>query len=255
MEVASILGTVLVPIIRGAFVNYSKQAVTKEFNSLLKSLNPGDPQINQPLYKALKFSFVAALQKIAWDCHKEIVPFPKKWRGQPVYPVKHKETLIQLDSKIRLFAEELKQIRKVNDYENLITSTEEIAALLTSEGNLAEDNVNKVKDKLIEAAFTQYGQEPECYATKVKEVLFEQVGNYFQDQIIYNPEVYKLINTRFNAKNYIQSSQKQQLAPSQPQTENITIEKKAQGTVTIKISGEQVTPEFLAAIVKELEEL
>lgn len=285
------LGAIVAGIATNILAHYPNRAVCKGVQSLGNYLKQNDKLINHHLQKALKFSWLSALQKIALECQyqlmgefepQQIFMVMLEYPPEPSYPPEHEPDIKLLNDKFIRLARELGKVKKSKDIEPLISSIDEIAFLLTPEGELAEERIQKIQDNLIVEALSRYGDLPECYKAKVREVLFQRVCEQFAAQIKYVPEVRRIFQTQLLAQVHANSAEQQQKnqktiddcmsillsemgdikntmqqvlnrREEQLKPKNMELDKSAEGTLVLKISIENLDPQKLAEIVQYLQ--
>lgn len=285
------LGAIVAGIATNILAHYPNLAVCMGVKSLANYLTQDDKLINHHLQKALKFSWLSALQKIALECQyqlmgefepQQIFMVMLEYPPEPSYPPEHEPDIKLLNEKFIRLARELGKVKKSKDIEPLIASIDEIAFLLTPEGELAKERIQKIKDNLITEALSRYGDLPECYRVKVREVLFQRVCEQFAAQIKYVPEVRRIFQTQLLAQVHANSAEQQQRnqktiddsmsillsemgdikntmqqvlnrREEQLQPTNRELDKSAEGTLVLKISIENLDPQKLTEIVQYLQ--
>jgi len=229
-------------ILFGIAANNADRALLNIFS---KSLKKADKVVHHKLKKALKRSFLSALQNIVLECHKEL--YPHKFLGVwPIYPPGHRDDLKWLDQKRNQLARELKQLKREKFVNTLFASLDEIKSLLNTTDLLTNENIQLVKEKLIAEALKN-GVVPECYERKVRADLFEPVRDHFIWEINHNSVVNSFFHAqllaKINAQLTEQNSAIQKLAK--------TLQASREATVTVKLDvdiNEFSTPQLLAII-------
>jgi hypothetical protein len=252
---------IITTILLGIAANNADRAILRAISSIFRKtiIKDGD-FVNHELKKALKRSFLSALQNIVLDCHKELYPhkFISVW---PIYPPEHRDDLKWLDQKRDQLAKALKQLERENSVETPFASLEEIESLLNSTTPLATENFQFVKDKLIAEALKDDAV-PECYEKKVKADLFQLVCNHFVWEIKYNDAVHSFFEaqllrkinaqltnqqlTMTNLENLLRSSQTQNL----PNHASV-----ATGKVTLDVDINDISTPQLLEIVDNFKKL
>lgn len=284
------LGAVVTGIATNILAHYPDWVVCKGVKSFVNYLKQDDKLINHHLQKALKSSLLSALQDIARECEKQLVGLDPKnmlmvmveHPPEPSYPPEREQDIKILNDKWIRLGKELGKIKKLKDIEPLIDSIDEIAFLLTPEGELAEERIQKIKDNLIVEALSRYGDLPECYRAKVREVLFQRVCEQFSAQIKYVPEVRRIFQAQLLAQVHANSAEQKQKNQSIDnsmslllsemgnlrntmqqissgseaiQPKNMELEKCAEGTLVLRISIDNLPPEKLTNIVQYLQQV
>ncbi|MEG3841473.1 hypothetical protein [Microcoleus sp. herbarium14] len=285
------LGAVVTGIATNILAHYPDWVVCKGVKSFVNYLKQDDKLINHHLQKALKFSLLSALQNIALDCRNQLIGkfepnnmliVMGEYPPEPSYPPEREQDIKLLNERLIRLARELGKIKKLKDIEPLIDSIEEISLLLTPEGELAQEQIQKIKDNLIAEALTRYGDLPECYKAKVREVLFKQVCEQFAAQIKYQSEVRKIFQAQLLAQVHANSAEQKQKNQSIDnsmslllsemgnlrntmqqissgseaiQPKNMELEKCAEGTLVLRISIDNLPPEKLTNIVQYLQQV
>ncbi len=197
-----VLTTIIIP---GVIGNRADAVVCNGFKSFINYLKQEDSElVNHDLQKALKRSFLSALQSIASECKGEL--------NDPSFRESFKYTdrnrladLGWLVRKIKQLKTELTEIEKLEYVETPIESLNEIELLLTLEGSLVEERVQTVKQKLVNDAL-QDNLIPSCYRQKIEQPktgLFERMCAYFAFEIKNN----QVVNNIFQRQLLVQINQ------------------------------------------------
>jgi len=185
----------LLNILANILADKTGKAVNSGRQALLNHLQGENPTGKEELEKALKRSFLSALQTIALDSHQQLRGVHLiKYRGQPVYPPEHQQDLQWLDSKIKQLAVELKQIEGMAAVQTPLISLGEMELLVNPTNQLSEEHLQVVTEKLLAEALKD-DYLPELYAAKARKDLFQQVCDHFASEIKHNPEVRSLFDT------------------------------------------------------------
>lgn len=288
------LGAILAGILTNILAHYPNRAVCRGVKSLGDYLKQNDKLINHHLQKALKSSLLSSLQRIALECQEQLIGEfqPQQiyhvaiWEypPEPSYPPECEQDIKILNDKFIRLARELEKVKKLRTIEPLLSSIDEVSLLLTPEGELAKERIQKINDNLIAEALRRYGDLPECYRAKVREVLFQRVCEQFAAQIKYVPEVRRIFQAQLLAQVHANSAEQQQksqkslddsmllllsemgdikntmqqvLKRSEGQLlpKSIDLETSAEGTLILKISIDNLTPEKLTKIVQSLQHI
>lgn len=112
------------------------------------------------MQKALRRSFLEAIQTIAWECHKELVAksnVPYFLGKRIINPPQNRLDIQRLDHNIQWLDQKIKQLaRKLKEVERShempLESLAAIESLLTPKGQLAEERIQVVREKLVAEA-------------------------------------------------------------------------------------------------------
>lgn len=247
------LAVILVTILINIASEHTNQAIRYGLTAFINYLKRGDKPVNQDLKKALKRSFFAALQNIAWDCHKEL--YPHKFMGVwPIYPSKHRDELKWLDQKCQQLAKALSEQFKAETVdESPFVSLTDIEVLLNSD-NPAKTELTQ---KLVSEALKEETSVPACYEEKVRTELFERVWDHFVWEIKYNSVVYNILSAQLLAKINTQLAG-QQVAMQHLVRQSIETvpDSKDEATITIKLDLDikELSPSQLFAILDNLQQ-
>ncbi|WP_293134283.1 hypothetical protein [Microcoleus sp. bin38.metabat.b11b12b14.051] len=285
------LGAIVGGIVTNILGHYPNLAVCLGVNSFVNHLRKDRKLINHHLQKALKFSLLSALQKIALECQyqlmgefepKQIFMVMGEYPPSPSYPPEHEPDIKILNDKFIRLGKELGKVKKLKEIDPLIDSIDEIAFLLTPEGELAKERIQKIKVRLIDEALSRYGDLPECYRAKVREVLFQRVSEQFAAQMKYVPEVRRIFQAQLLAQvhaNLAEQQQKTQKSIEDSMSllllemgdikntmqqglnrseerlplKNMELERCAEGTFVLKLSIYNMSPEKITEIVQYLQ--
>lgn len=227
---------------------------------VLKRLQEDDKQVSHELKKALKVCLLSALQSIVLECHKELLGFSpvKRYRGVIVYLPEHREELQWLDSKLRQLAKELKQVKTAKYLDIPLLSLDEIASLLTPEGQLAEKYMLSLKEKLIAEALLKDSFVPEVYEAKIRKYLFKKLQETFVDEVHLNPKIRELFQVKLisqiNTRLIAQDTKIKQLEQVLYQIKNSQIEQphEARRRVRLEFDIEKLDAYILEEIVEDI---
>ncbi|MEC4986700.1 MAG: hypothetical protein SAJ37_10930 [Oscillatoria sp. PMC 1068.18] len=257
--------------------HYSNEVVIGGFEYLVNYLIKEDEGNQDLLERSLQKCLLASLQQIALEVHQEILPHPQKWRGIAYYPEENREILEQLDNKIKLFAKELKKLKKAKSVEPIFfKSLDKVALLLTKARNFNENQVIELNQNLSRQALNLYGDLPESYAIKVTEDLFAKLSDEFANELTSNSKLQQIFQTKLLASIAANTAQEQmsisQLASEIKQLKNspktlgdssskpiaqevVELEKTAEGTIRIKLPIEEINGEQLAILIERLQKI
>ncbi|MCC3508800.1 MAG: HEAT repeat domain-containing protein [Microcoleus sp. PH2017_17_BER_D_A] len=158
----------------------------------IKKVSRNGKIVNHDLEKALKRSFLKAQQQIASECHKELVePSRRASKGIVIYLPQHRPDLEWLDKKIKQLKSELEKVDKETVPSGIpIAGLDEIELLLTAADESKQNQVEKLKQKLLEVALENCDVAP--YKTKLEQELFALVSAYFAQEIKENEKVFQI---------------------------------------------------------------
>ncbi len=150
--------------------------------------------VNHDLQKAVRQSYLSALQDIISDCREEL-----KQNDQPVlglYPSSEcRKNLKWLDQKHKSLEQETENQANLTSFHSL----EEIQSLLLNPSDSsAQKIIEKVKQKL--AVALKDDTAPVCYQKAVEEKLFEQMCLYFAKEIKDKPNVRHIFDSQMLAQ-------------------------------------------------------
>lgn len=158
-------------------------------------IKPKGKPVNHDLQKALRCSFLSALQTVTRDCLKQLPP-PQMYRATKIYQSpQHQKDVEWLDRKFKQLARDLKQVKKAASVEPLLPVLDDIGPLVNQVGQMAQERIHSVKEKLVVEALKD-NDVPDCYRAKVKAVIFEEVCDHFTSEIKHNPVVYPIFATQ-----------------------------------------------------------
>ncbi|MEG4806898.1 HEAT repeat domain-containing protein [Microcoleus sp. F8-D3] len=158
----------------------------------IKKLSQDGKIVNHDLEKALKSSFLKTQQQIASECKQEIDPKNTDNRESFSYSLQHRRRDFDwLKRKLEKLKLELQQVDKETVPSGIpITGLDEIELLLTSADELKQNQVEEVKQKLLEVALENCDIAP--YKTKLEQELFPLVAAYFAREIKDNDKVFQI---------------------------------------------------------------
>lgn len=251
LTLAVIIATILLNIASA----HTHQAIIYGINAFWNYLKKSAKPVNHDLKKALRRAFLSALQNIVLDCHKEL--YPHKFMGiLPNYPPSDQEALNWLDQKRNQLAKVLKQLEQeqFQFIETAIISLEKIESLLNPTGQLADENRQIVKDKLIAEALTSDTVIPDCYTQKVKTQLFDSVCEHFLWEIKYNSVVHNIFDiqllVQINAQLTEQKLAIQNIVNSSQSSPNHA---GATAKITLEVELDDLSTPQLFAMLEELQ--
>uniref|UniRef100_UPI001556FA1B NACHT domain-containing protein n=1 Tax=Microcoleus asticus TaxID=2815231 RepID=UPI001556FA1B len=169
----------------------------------IKKISRNGKIVNHDLEKALKTSFLKAQQQIASECKQEIEPKNAANRESFAYSLQDRRRDFDwLKRKLEKLKLELEQVDKETVPSGIpITGLDEIELLLTSADELKQNQVEEVKQKLLEIAIENCEVAP--YKTKLEQELFALVSAYFAQEIKDNDKVFQIFAgqslTRFDS--------------------------------------------------------
>lgn len=187
--ITAALGGLLANALSGIVGNRADVAVNTSWQAIVDRLKKGDKLVNHDLQRAVLRSFALALKTICKDCINDLKAKKKE----------NAEDIRWLEQKRRSLDEELKSIEKAEDVEPSLESLEEIELLVLPNGSLAQDRLNTVRAKLIDAA-TRDGEPPKFYKEKVEKELFELMSLFFSNEIRENQRVSNIFEGRLLAQ-------------------------------------------------------
>ncbi|MEG4575422.1 HEAT repeat domain-containing protein [Microcoleus sp. N3A4] len=158
----------------------------------INKLSQNGKIVNHDLEKALKTSFLKAQQQIASECKQEIDPKNTANRESFAYSLQDRRRDFDwLKRKLEKLKLELEQVDKETVPSGIpITGLDEIELLLTSADELKQNQVEEVKQKLLEIALENCDVAP--YKTKLEQELFALVSAYFAQEIKDNDKVFQI---------------------------------------------------------------
>ncbi len=158
----------------------------------IKKISRNGKIVNHDLEKALKTSFLKAQQQIASECKQEIDPKNTAYRESFSYSLQDRRRDFDwLKRKLEKLKLELEQVDKETVPSGIpIAGLDEIELLLTSADQLKQNQVEKLKQKLLEVALENCDVAP--YKTKLEQELFALVSAYFAQGIKENDKVFQI---------------------------------------------------------------
>ncbi len=158
----------------------------------IKKLSRNGKIVNHDLEKALKTSFLKAQQQIASECRQEIDPKNAAYRESFSYSLQDRRRDFDwLKRKLEKLKLELEQVDKETVPSGIpIAGLDEIELLLTSADELKQNQVEKLKQKLLEVALESCDVAP--YQTKLEQELFALLSAYFAQEIKENEKVFQI---------------------------------------------------------------
>jgi HEAT repeat protein len=158
----------------------------------IKKISRNGKIVNHDLEKALKTSFLKAQQQIASECKQEIDPKNAANRDSFAYSLQDRRRDFDwLKRKLEKLKLELEQVDKETVPSGIpIAGLDEIELLLTAADRLKQNQVEKLKQKLLEVALENCDVAP--YKTKLEQELFVLVSAYFAQEIKENDKVFQI---------------------------------------------------------------
>ena len=189
-------GIILAGIIVPYFVSLAAGLTTDyplyDFVDNLKK--KGKKKINHDLQRAVKRSFLSAIQDIILECQNKLRQTASRkypLLGNLEYPDEYRKDVRWLDGKFKELVRELKQIEHSDNISPIFDSFDEIELLLKPTGGPAQEKFQAFEKKLVAVALKDVTA-PECYQEKVKADLFQRMCDKFAKEIKYTPEVYNI---------------------------------------------------------------
>ncbi len=158
----------------------------------IKKISRNGKIVNHDLEKSLKTAFLKAQQQIASECKQEIDPKNAANRDSFAYSLQDRRRDFDwLKRKLEKLKLELEQVDKETVPSGIpIAGLDEIELLLTSADELKQNQVEKLKQKLLEVATENCDVAP--YKTKLEQELFALVSAYFAQEIKENEKVFQI---------------------------------------------------------------
>jgi len=194
------------------------------------------------------------------ECHKELLGFSpiRRYRGVIVYPLEHQKELQWLDIKLRQLAKDLKHVKQQKNLDIYLPSFDEITFLLTPEGQLAEEYMFSLKEKLIAEALLKDNFVPEIYETKIRKALFEKLQEIFVYEVQFNPKICEIFRThllsQINTKLTDQNLKIKQLEQALHEIKISQVKQppEARRKVKLEFDIENLDSEILEKIIEEI---
>lgn len=194
---------ILTSILGGIIGNRADASFMRAWGSGTKALasriRQGDRYVNDELEKAVRRSFLRALQTVASDSLEQLTEGFKKYRGVYVCSSENRQDVAWLEQYLKQVEKQIAQAENVSSTDFPLESVEQIELLITPDGILNETLVEQVKQKLIESA-TQESGTPELYRRIAEDSLFERVCVCFAYEIKGNSAVRDIFQTQLLAK-------------------------------------------------------
>ncbi len=189
---ALLLGSLLKVAFDGIVGTQANEAVKHLCLKGITKVSRNGKIVNHDLEKALKRSFLKAQQQIASECKQEIDPKNAAYRESFAYSLQERRRDFDwLKRKLEKLKLELEQVDKETVPSGIpIASLDEIELLLTSADELKQNQVEKLKQKLLEVALENCDVAP--YKTKLEQELFALVSAYFAQEIKENDKVFQI---------------------------------------------------------------
>ncbi|WP_377475445.1 MAG: HEAT repeat domain-containing protein [Microcoleus anatoxicus] len=158
----------------------------------IKNISRNGKIVNHDLEKALKTSFLKAQQQIASECKQEIDPKNTANRESFAYSLQDRRRDFDwLKRKLEKLKLELEQVNKETVPSGIpIAGLDEIELLLTATDELKQNQVEKLKQKLLEVALENCDVAP--YKTKLEQELFDLLSAYFAQEVKENDKVFQI---------------------------------------------------------------
>jgi len=191
--ILTVLGGLLSSALSGVVGNRADAAVFNAWRFIGKRLRENnDKPINHDLQRAVVRSYINALNVICDECLEELKKNKKEYK-----------TEIQFleDKKIEL-NRKLKEIEKAEYVVSPLEELNEIELLLTSEGTLAREQIEIIKEKLIIASIGS-DNIPACFREKIEKPnagLFELMSLFFAKEIKQNQVVRNIFEGQLLSK-------------------------------------------------------
>ncbi|KAM3090231.1 AAA family ATPase [Phormidesmis sp. 146-35] len=167
--------------------------------ALASRIGQGDQYVNDELEKAVRRSFLRALQTIASDSLEQLTGGFQKYRGIYVCSQENRQDVTWLDQYLKKVEKQITQIGNDNLITVPLESVQQIELLVTPDGILNETLVEKAKQQLIDSAAQEPGT-PELYRRIAEESLFERLCLFFTYEIKNNSAVRDIFQTQLLAK-------------------------------------------------------
>ena len=167
--------------------------------SLVSRLRQGDRYINDELEKAVRRSFLRALQTIASDSLEQLTDGFKKYRGAYVCSPENRKDVAWLENYLNNIEKQIVRLNNDNPTNTPLESIEEIELLVTPDGILNETLIEEAKQKLLETA-TQDSTTIGIYRQIAEESLVKRICLFFTYEIKSNSAVRDIFQTQLLAK-------------------------------------------------------
>ena len=186
------LGLIFTVVWQGILGTQVNDALNHACLTGIKKLSRNGKLVNHDLEKALKTSFLKAQQQIASECKQEIDPKNAANRDSFSYSLQDRRRDFDwLKRKLEKLKLELEQVDKETvPFGIPIAGLDEIELLLTSPDELKQNQVEAVKQKLLEFALENCDVAP--YKTKLEQELLALVSAYFAQEIKDNDKVFQI---------------------------------------------------------------
>jgi hypothetical protein len=203
---------VFLAVLGGIVGNRADWAVSKAFGTGLKAfanhLKQGNQYVNQDLEKAIYRCFLLALQSTASECLEQLTG-GIKYRGVYQCLPEHQSDVQWLDQRLKQLAKELEQVERSKQEQISLESIAEIESLLLPSGELNQNLVLDVRQRLVELALKD-SSTPASYREKVENSLLERICAYFAFEIKHNQVVRDIFQSQLLVQ-INQNLQEQQL--------------------------------------------
>ena len=153
----------------GVVGNTADRAVLNAYRALREKINE-NKAVNHDLQKMVFRSFIRALSSICDECYEKL----EKTND-------NKKDMDWLKKKKKELKEKLEKSDNMEYIETPVESLQEIESFILPTGELNQEKLKKVKEKLNEMAITGRAI-PECYKEEIEKTLFERMCAYFIDE-------------------------------------------------------------------------
>ncbi|MGB3495773.1 MAG: hypothetical protein WBA57_23795 [Elainellaceae cyanobacterium] len=199
----SILFFILSSVSGGIIGNRADEGFTQAWSSgttsLASHISKGDRYVNDELEKAVRQSFLRALQSITSDSLEQLTGGFKKYRGVYVCDPENRQDVVWLEQHLKLIDKQVSQVENNSLTSFPLGSVEQIDLLVTPRERLDETIIENAKQNLINLA-TQEIDAPELYQQIVEESLFERLCLFFAYEIKSNSVARNIFQTQLLAK-------------------------------------------------------
>ena len=192
----------IVDIILGIIINIFSSGLANRIDQVIANVNQSlkktEPSIQNELHKAIKRSFLSALQDVVLECHKKL--YPHKFLGTvSVYPPEYRDDLKWLDRKFKSLSIELKRLEQDKAVETPFMSLSKNDNFwLNPTDAAAAKHIRAAQENFI-ADVLQEDDLPDCYRTKIKDELFDKIYSKFMLECNSNEKVHNfIVNAKLN---------------------------------------------------------
>ncbi len=191
---SALLASALWDILTDILKDQAHAAVNAAWRAFMDFLKRGGEPVDD-LRRAVRRSFILALKSICDHCIDELKTKKKE----------HAKEIAWLEQKRRRLDDELKAVEGAG-YGPLESLTE-IELLVLPDGSLAQERIDEIKRKLVDAAIAG-SEPPACFREKVENELFRRMGVYFAEEIktdeivknVFEGQLLSQINVRLQAQ-------------------------------------------------------